>query len=169
MYKNEIIWGYILLFFDYPDKSLRTGIIDLEYTSAQKFALWTQQCDSLMNIEMKISLDKMLTDVSFSQKVGHITILYSSQSTDTVECPASHYKLSVALENLSATKICCVHPHPTPDLNNSTILFAPSVQFLGLHLHSKHLRWLCVKCQQSLNILKVLSGTSLDVEEVVIL
>jgi hypothetical protein len=58
------------------------------------------------------------------------------------------------------------HPHPTLFLNNST-LFVPSVKFLGLLLDSKLpwellLQWLCIRCERSLNISKVLSGRSWD-------
>lgn len=56
-----------------------------------------------------------------------------------------------------------VFPPPDLFLNNSTVRFAQAVKYLGLLLDSKllwesHLRWLGVKHEQSLNILKVLSG-----------
>jgi hypothetical protein len=52
-------YSYFLIILKNP---LSTEFIDLEYTSVQKFALWHWTCDSLMNIEMKLALDKMLTD-----------------------------------------------------------------------------------------------------------
>jgi hypothetical protein len=56
-----------------------------------------------------------------------------------------------------------LHPHPTHFLQNCAQPFVPSVMFLRLFLDSKlswepHLWWLRVKCQESLNVLKVLFG-----------
>ena len=109
--------------------------------------------------------------------VGNIAIYYSVWSTLTVEG-----QLHIAVKCLSywaldngffffAAKMQCLyftrlqglqHPH-TLHFNSIALLFVPSLKSLDLVFDSfliwePHLRWLCVKCDQLLNILKVLCG-----------
>jgi hypothetical protein len=60
--------------------------------------------------------------------------------------------------------VLALHPPPDLFLNSSAVPFVPCIRFLGL-LDSElswepHLRWLCIKCRWSQNILKVLPGKS---------
>jgi exonuclease III/ribonuclease HI len=73
----------------------------------------------------------------------------------------------------SSTKTSCMHfsrhrsfhPHPVLSLSNNVLPFTETVRFLGMVFDEKlnwlpHLRQLKTKCLKSLNILKILSGTS---------
>jgi hypothetical protein len=84
----------------------------------------------------------------------------------------SHWALQNGLSVSAAWTKCVhflrlrgVHPPPVLYLNNHALPVVPSTKFLGLVLDSSlswepHLRQLRATCERSLNVLRVLSGTS---------
>jgi hypothetical protein len=68
-------------------------------------------------------------------------------------------------KHLHFTRLRGLHPDPCLCLRNRVLPFVRTLKFLGLILDSKlswepHMRYLRVKCERSLNILKVLYGRS---------
>jgi hypothetical protein len=132
---------------------------------------------TLFTIAINGMVNTIGPSVATSLYVDDVTIYYSSRSIVTIE-----HRLQGAINRLtrwalekrfsfSADKTQCVHftrlrglhSQTSLFLRDSALLFVPTVKFLGIILDSKlswepHLRWLRIKFERSLNVLKVLSS-----------
>jgi hypothetical protein len=130
---------------------------------------------TLFAIGIKGMVNAIEPFVATSLYVDDIAIYFISRSIVTIE-----RRLQGAINRLSRwalgsspdktqcvqfIRLSCLHPQLSLFLRDSALSFVPTVKFLGLILDSKlswepHLRWLRVKCEWPLNVLKVLSGKS---------
>jgi hypothetical protein len=119
--------------------------------------------------------------------VDNITIYYSSGALSLLNASirAVNCLSWWAVENgffFSSDKTQCVHftcvrglhAHTSLHVSNITLPFVMMVKFLGLIVDTKlswepHLRYLLVKCEQSLNVLEVLFGRSWGGDQMAIL